>query len=138
MAKYKYKPFSSAKKCVYKGMKFPSKLERDIYIELELLERSGVIQNLEVQPRFVLQESFVVMSSERKSGKSTQESIKYTADMRYTRGFDTVVIEVKGRKSTDYNIRKSLFLKRLKEFNVDEFIEVYAKDEIIYRQEIIK
>jgi hypothetical protein len=40
------------------GIRFDSVKEARRYNELKLLERGGEIKNLELQPRFVLQESF--------------------------------------------------------------------------------
>ena len=40
------------------GHEFPSKKEGNRYLELKLLQKAGEISNLELQPRFLLQESF--------------------------------------------------------------------------------
>ena len=42
----------NAKKTVIDGIKFDSKKESVRYIELKMLERGGVIRDLELQPRF--------------------------------------------------------------------------------------
>ena len=55
---------------------FDSIAESKRYKELKLLERAGEIQNLELQPHFLLQESF------RKNGK-TYRKIEYIADFMY-------------------------------------------------------
>lgn len=39
-------------KCEYKGIKFDSKREMRRYQELEILQKEGIIQNLELQKRF--------------------------------------------------------------------------------------
>ena len=49
------------------------------YKELALLQKAGEIQNLELQPRFLLQESF------KKNGK-TYRRIDYIADFMYCQG----------------------------------------------------
>ena len=41
-------------KVIYKGIKFDSKKERDRYITLKQLERAGIIEKLELQPKFLL------------------------------------------------------------------------------------
>lgn len=55
---------------------FDSIAESKRYKELALLQRAGEIQNLELQPRFLLQESF------KKNGK-TYRKIEYIADFSY-------------------------------------------------------
>lgn len=55
---------------------FDSIAESKRYKELALLQRAGEIQNLELQPRFLLQESF------KKNGK-TYRKIEYIADFMY-------------------------------------------------------
>lgn len=55
---------------------FDSIAESKRYKELALLQRAGEIQNLELQPRFLLQESF------KKNGK-TYRRIDYIADFMY-------------------------------------------------------
>ena len=58
---------------------FDSIAESKRYKELALLQRAGEIQNLELQPRFLLQESF------KKNGK-TYRKIEYIADFLYPQG----------------------------------------------------
>ena len=55
---------------------FDSIRESQRYKELKLLERAGEISNLELQPRFLLQDSF------KKNGK-TYRKIEYIADFSY-------------------------------------------------------
>lgn len=55
---------------------FDSAKEAKRYKELKYLEMAGEISNLELQPRFLLQESF------RKNGK-TYRKIEYVADFKY-------------------------------------------------------
>lgn len=55
---------------------FDSTKEAKRYKELKLLERAGEINNLELQPHFLLQESF------RKNNK-TYRKIEYVADFKY-------------------------------------------------------
>lgn len=55
---------------------FDSIAESKRYKELALLERAGEISDLELQPRFLLQESF------KKNGK-THRKIEYIADFMY-------------------------------------------------------
>ena len=55
---------------------FDSIAESRRYKELALLERAGEIKDLQLQPRFLLQESF------KKNGK-TYRKIEYIADFMY-------------------------------------------------------
>ena len=70
------------------------------------MESQGVITDLVLQPKFILQTSFKL------PGYGTIREIKYTPDFRYTvasTGLDTVE-DTKGFITTDYVIRKKLFL----------------------------
>lgn len=58
---------------------FDSIAESRRYKELALLERVGEIKKLQLQPRFLLQESF------KKNGK-TYRKIEYIADFMYCQG----------------------------------------------------
>ena len=66
------------KKTVVDGIQFDSKLEANRYCELKLLEKSGEIKDLKLQPKFLLQESF------KKNGK-TYRKVEYIADFTYSR-----------------------------------------------------
>jgi len=120
-------------KIVCDGYKFDSKMELKRYKELKLLQRAGKISALELQPTFILQKSFIVKSSKTKSGLSTIESIKYTADFLYKQDGRVIVEEVKGHKTTSYQIRKRLFLARLRDLQADEFREIFKDETIIYK-----
>ena len=58
---------------------FDSIAESRRYKELALLEKAGEIKDLQLQPRFLLQESF------KKNGK-TYRKIEYIADFMYCQG----------------------------------------------------
>ena len=91
------------KKTVIDGIVFDSKKEALRYQDLKVLERVGLIKELILQPKFVLQESFV------KDGKKIR-AIHYIADFIYIEGEKTVVEDVKGyRKVPVYLIKKKLF-----------------------------
>jgi len=61
---------------VVDGIKFSSKLESKRYEYLRELEKEHRISNLELQPKFLLQESF------RKDGELFRK-VEYVADFRY-------------------------------------------------------
>lgn len=88
------------------GITFASQLEAARYQELKLLERSGAIVNLELQPRFVLQEGFRDVKGRR------HKPIIYVADFGYDEpGNPARVIEdAKGALTDVFKIKQKLFL----------------------------
>lgn len=95
-----------AKKVEVDGIKFDSKREANRYCELKLLEKANEIRNLELQPRFLLQDKFV-----DKHGK-THRKIEYVADFLYINKDDKAIVEdVKGVMTDVYKLKKKLFLK---------------------------
>jgi len=87
------------------GKIFDSKKEAERYLELKMLERAGVISNLILQPKFLLQESF------KYKGK-TQRAIFYIADFEYIKDGKRIAEDVKGVKTEVYKLKKKLFLKK--------------------------
>jgi hypothetical protein len=96
-----------AKKTIIDGITFDSKSEAKRYQELKLLERGGQIKNLSLQPKFVLQGGFVNVHT----GKKERE-IAYIGDFQYDEGDRTVVEDVKGFKTADYQIKRKLFIHK--------------------------
>lgn len=96
-----------AKKTEIDGITFASKSEAKRYEELKLLQRGGAIQNLSLQPRFMLQEGFVNIDTGKK-----ERAIEYVSDFMYDEGDRTVVEDVKGFKTADYKIKRKLFIKK--------------------------
>ena len=90
------------------GIKFDSKREAERYIELKLLERAGVISNLVLQPKYVLQDKF------RRNGK-TVRAIHYIADFEYIEDGIKVVEDVKGMETKDFKLKEKMFLFRYPE-----------------------
>ena len=70
-----------------------------------MLERAGEISDLELQPRFLLQESF------KKNGK-TYRKIDYVADFKYIENGKTIVEDVKGLQTDVFKIKHKLFEKK--------------------------
>ena len=92
---------------------FDSIREGKRYKELALLEKANKIKNLQLQPRFLLQESF------RKNGK-THRKIEYIADFMYEENGKTIVEDVKGKKTEVYKLKKKLFEYRYKDLEIKE------------------
>lgn len=96
----------NAKKTVVDGIEFDSLREADRYCELKLLEKAKEIRNLELQPRFLLQEKF-----KDKQGV-THRKIEYVADFMYVDNDGKKIVEdVKGVMTDVYKIKKKMFLK---------------------------
>ena len=107
MSKYR------AKKTEIDGIKFDSRKEARRYTELKLLERNGDIENLTLQPRFLLQEGF------RKNGKAYRK-IEYVADFMYKQDGKLIVEDVKGIKTDVYKLKQKLFEKRYQDLTIKE------------------
>ena len=84
---------------------FDSIKEGQRYRELAILERAGKISSLELQPKFLLQESF------RKNGK-TYRKIEYVADFQYIENGKTIVEDVKGMQTDVFKLKHKLFEKK--------------------------
>ena len=81
---------------------FDSIAESRRYKELALLEKAGEIENLQLQPKFLLQESF------KKNGK-TYRKIEYIADFMYKEKGKVIVEDVKGMETKEFKIKRKLF-----------------------------
>ena len=107
MSKYR------AKKTEIDGIKFDSKKEAKRYIVLKALESKGEIENLTLQPKFLLQEGF------RKNGKAYRK-IEYVADFMYEQDGKLIIEDVKGIKTDVYKLKQKLFEKRYQDLTIKE------------------
>ena len=108
----------NSKKTIVDGITFDSRKEAGRYSELKLLEKAGEIKNLQLQPRFTLQESF------KYQGKA-ERKIEYIADFQYEEKDGQIIVEdVKSEitKTPLYRVKRKLFLKKYGE--QIKFIEV--------------
>jgi hypothetical protein len=96
-SKYKAKPTTIG------GVKFDSKAEAQRYTTLVLLEKAGKISGLALQPKFTLLEKF------RYHGKGMR-AIHYVADFMYLENGKSIVEDVKGMKTSVYELKLKLFL----------------------------
>jgi hypothetical protein len=87
------------KPCVVDGIKFASKAEARRYGELLLLEKSGEISDLKLQPRYTFEVNGVHVGH-------------YTADFSYATAGGNVVEDVKSKASITeaYVVRRRLML----------------------------
>lgn len=104
------------KNTVADGIKFDSKLEAERYAQLKILERAGVIRDLELQPEYELLPSF------RKNGKIWRRTL-YKADFRYILAEDdrTIIEDVKGSTAviTDvFRLKQKLFEYKYPEYTI--------------------
>lgn len=128
----KYKNRKCAVSYNGKSYKFDSKAEMNYFILLTQKLKQGKISDLILQPTYELTKGFKINTTATKSGKSTVSGMKYTPDFSYIQDGKQIVVEVKGKITVDYTMRKKLFLAKAKEFGIDEFIEVFAKNTFYY------
>lgn len=92
------------KKVVCDGIKFDSAKERNYYLKFKIMEEAGIIKDLELQKRFILQKGYTI------NGKKRRE-ISYKADFCYitTKDDKLHVVDIKGFKTDVYKLKKKLF-----------------------------
>lgn len=103
----------------YDGIVFASRAEMKRYCELRMMERAGLIKDLELQPVYILLSPFMYR------GRKIQ-GITYRADFRYldTRINRNIVEDVKGHITDIYCLKKKLLLAKYPDIN---FVEVEAR-----------
>lgn len=111
-----------AKKVVIDGKEFDSQKEATRWKELCLLQRAGVISNLQCQVPFELipaQYEMVIeytpkTHKEKQVKKLVEQSVKYVADFVYEKDCKTVVEDVKGYREGQayavFTIKRKLML----------------------------
>lgn len=106
-----------ANKTVIDGIEFDSKREAKRWTELKLLERAGIIRDLDRQVKFVLipaqrEADTIGARGAIRKGKIIERECAYVADFVYTdtETGETVVEDTKGFKTKDYIIKRKLML----------------------------
>lgn len=89
------------KKVIVDGISFDSKKEAARYKELRMLERAGIILNLQLQVPFEL--------IPKQDG---ERACTYKADFVYEQNGKKVVEDTKGMKTDVYKIKRKLMLYR--------------------------
>lgn len=87
------------------GETFDSQSEADRYMELLVMQKAGIIRDLECHPHYDL------IPSQKVPGKPGFRAHGYTADFRYKRDGDEIVEDVKSvrtREERDYIINRKL------------------------------
>lgn len=100
------------------GIEFDSRKEARRYQELLLLQRAGVILNLEMQVQFELVPAqYEVVKRYGKNGQElkpqtrmVERAVNYIADFVYEENGKKVVEDTKGVKTKDYIIKRKLML----------------------------
>lgn len=117
------KKFNNSRKKV-DGIMFDSMAEANYYKMLKKEKEEGSIIDFEIQPEFVILDSFCTYS-----GKNIRE-IKYRADFKVIISKSrTEVVDVKGFATTDYKLKRKMFLKKFPEYY---FIEICKGERIEY------
>lgn len=103
----------NARKTVMCGHTFDSKREAEVYLELLSQKQAGEIVRIGFQPSYTLLAGF------KDNQGNKQRPITYTADffVTYADGRHEV-IEVKGVRTRDYQLRKKLFLHMMRETDI--------------------
>lgn len=103
------------KKVIVDGIKFDSKKEAKRYQELLLMQKYGLIKDLQLQVKYELQPSF-------KKNNKTYRKIEYIADFVY---FDIklnkcIVEDTKGFKTDIYMLKKKIFEYKYPNLSINE------------------
>lgn len=93
------------KRTTIDGILFDSKKEGNYYTKLKLMKNAGLIWNLELQKKYILQASFTF------NGKKIRE-ISYYADFVYEDKDGLHVVDTKGYRTDTYKLKKKLFIKK--------------------------
>lgn len=101
------------KKTVIDGITFDSKKESERYLMLKDMLKNKEIEDLQLQPKFLLQDSF------KYKGK-TEKKIYYIADFSYKKEGKLVVEDVKGKKTDVYKLKRKLFLYKYTDIDFRE------------------
>ena len=95
------------------GIEFDSKKEAAFYMELKVREKAGEVKDITLQPRFELQPKF------DKDGTHYRK-IEYVADFMYEEDGKIIVVDVKGKKTDVYKLKRKLFEYQYPELTIKE------------------
>lgn len=91
------RPKYNATKTLYKGIKFDSKLECNVYKRMEEL---GIVPTL--QPKYELQPKFALLGQ-------VYRPIEYKADFLITINETDYILDAKGMETPEFKLKKKLF-----------------------------
>lgn len=87
---------------------YDSKKEYHRAAELKILERAGIISNLNEQVKYeLIPPQYEIINGKK---KCIERAISYYADFQYTENGNTIVEDVKGFRTEVYKIKKKLML----------------------------
>ena len=111
------RPKYNARKITVDGIVFDSQAEANRYGELKLMVKARQITNLQLQPSFILQDSYT------RDGKKVRP-IEYRGDFAYYEkgGSRLIVEDVKGTRTREYLLKKKLLLFRYPEIDFREIV----------------
>lgn len=106
------------KKVVRDGITFDSAKEARRYYELKMMERAGMIKDLQMQVPFeLIPAKYEIIQRFGKNGKRLQDgrrciehSVVYFADFVYFENGEKIVEDTKGMRTKDYIIKRKLML----------------------------
>lgn len=101
-----YSKYHSRKVTRY-GERFDSCAEASRYTQLRLMERSGMISDLQRQVKFVL-----IQTQRDERGRLLEREWSYIADFVYMRDGVKIVEDVKGVRTELYKLKRALMLER--------------------------
>lgn len=93
------------KKTEIDGVVFDSRKEAARWHELKLMERAGLISDLQRQVVFNL-----IPNLKDDSGRVVERSVKYIADFAYIQDGVAVVEDVKGLRTREYVLKRKMML----------------------------
>ena len=92
------------RKVIHDGIEFDSVKEAHRYCELKLMQRAGMISDLQLQVPFEL------IPTQRIDGKLAEKATNYVADFVYQQNGVQVVEDTKGVRTKEYIIKRKLML----------------------------
>lgn len=103
------------KKTVVDGITFDSQKEAKRYKELSLMERAGMISDLQRQVKYVLippqrEPDTIGKKGGIHKGKLIEREVSYVADFVYQENGQTVVEDTKGFRTKDYLLKRKMML----------------------------
>ena len=94
------------RKTVVDGIQYDSVREAKRGAELRLMERTGIISDLQRQAKYTL------IPAQKRGGRTVERPVTYIADFQYTENGETVVEDVKSpaTRTPQYIIKRKLML----------------------------
>jgi hypothetical protein len=118
MARKKYRqyyPKYGNKKTTVDGITFDSLKEAKRYKELSLMQHSGMIQDLQMQVKYILipaqrEPDTVGARGGIHKGKLAERECTYVADFVYKENGETIVEDTKSFRTKDYLLKRKMML----------------------------